>query len=326
MQSAGKAREILTSLYGLEFPDSLFLLHEFLTGLGGEEWQASSSALGMSQIGPLQILSLPEAELHRIRTTLPLTLHGRYYHDVPEFFSCLWGDQDFLHWGLLLDEPATGFRGAASYYGNDLEPMRVYSSLFAAILDRAKDRTSSFEPSDAEERAEHHRRQDQLHRFSEKIHRFIQDRQICLDESRGQGLSSDTGLGLIAEKGEGWFSNLLDWFSKWPRSDWSVFAPTGHSRIVHLGEMKKAEEIKTLVREAMDESEKGRALPALSLGRSLWFWNERRGMQNSSPYFGALAYDLLRRAYTLLDRPALVQILEAHHAHRNSDMVDLLKA
>ena len=105
MRSVGEAREILTRLYGIEFPDSLFLLHEFLAGPGAEEWQACSNALGMSRIGPLQVLSLPEAELHRIKTTTPLVLHWRYYHDVPEFFSCLFGDQDLLHWGLLLDEP-----------------------------------------------------------------------------------------------------------------------------------------------------------------------------------------------------------------------------
>jgi hypothetical protein len=155
MRSLSEAKELLTRLYGVEFPDSLFLLHEFLAGLTAEEWPAYSLALGMEPIGPLQVLSLPEAELQGLKPSVPLVLHWRFDADVPEFFSCLKGDQDWLHWGLLLDEPANGFRGAASYFSNDLETMRVYPSLFGAVLKRIEERTDAWEPADAEEKAAH---------------------------------------------------------------------------------------------------------------------------------------------------------------------------
>ena len=38
MRSLLESKALLTRLYGFEFPDSLFLLHEFLAGLGAEEW------------------------------------------------------------------------------------------------------------------------------------------------------------------------------------------------------------------------------------------------------------------------------------------------
>lgn len=332
MRSLAEAKEVLTRLYGVEFPDSLFLLHEFLAGLGAKEWEDYSFALGMERIGPLQLLSLPDAELQSLTSTVPLVLHWRHYHDVPEFFSCLKGDTDFLQWGLLLDEPVKGFRGAASYYGNDLETMRVYPSLFGAVLHRIEemlDRNGSVvrEGGAAPEDLANSRQDlDCLRRFSEQIHGFIEERRIPLDDARGKGFPSDTGLDLlVTEKGEEWFSTILNSFSRWPPSEWTVFPPTGHAHAVHFGEMKKASEITQLVRGAIAASEKGRALPALSLGRSLWYWKDRRGLANSCHDYAAVAYNLLKRAYTLLDRPALLRILDVHFEHGDLKSVDLLK-
>jgi hypothetical protein len=48
-------------------------------------------------------------------------------------------------------------------------------------------------------------------------------------------------------------------------------------------------------------------------------------MANSAPEHSAIAYDLLKRAYTLLDRPALLRVLEVHFEHREVDSVDLLR-
>jgi hypothetical protein len=319
MRSQQEAKELLARLYGFEFPDSLFLLHEFLSSLGDEEGPNRWSGLGMEPIGPLQVLSLPEDDLQLLKPDPPLVLHWRFSRDVPEFFSCLLGDQDWLHWGLLLDDPATGFRGAACYYHNDTSPIRVYPSLFSAILHRVEERTARDEPAAAEDRANHRAERDRLHRFSEKFKRFLQDRQIPLDDGRDKGLASDTGLDLqVAGGGDQWVASMV--------GDWSVFPPTGHPQAVHFGRMKEAREIKRLVREAVAAIEKGRALPALSLGRSLWYYGGLRSLLNSSPDYSAVAYDLLRRAYTQLDRPALARILEVHFEHRDMASVDLLEA
>jgi hypothetical protein len=279
----------------------------------------------MWPIGPLEILLLPEAESENLQLSLALVLHWRFYRDVPEFFSCLKGDQDLLHWGLLLDEPAKGFRGVASYYHLDTSPISVHPSLFSAILERLASRLDTSEPVEAEEKAEYHSQQDCLRRISGTLQGFIEHERIALDEGRGTGLPSDTGLDLlVAEKGEDWFSSILDWFSRWPRSDWSVFPPNDHPRAVHLGKMKEPGEIQQLVRKAVMAGEKGRALPALSLGRSLWFYGQKGWLVNSSDYH-ADAYDLLKRAYTLLNRPALLRILDFHFEHRARASVDLLQ-
>ena len=75
--------------------------------------------------------------------TAPITLHYRYDRDLPEFFTCLHGDTDGLHWGLLWDEPVHGFRGAASYYkkvGDAIQrpPRSLRTSRFAASRTASK--------------------------------------------------------------------------------------------------------------------------------------------------------------------------------------------
>jgi hypothetical protein len=325
MRSLPESKQLLASLYGFEFPDCLFLVHKFFASLDTQEREKCFCALAMWPIGPLEILFLPEADSENLQLSLPLVLHWRFFRDVPEFFSCLQGDQDQLHWGLLLDEPAKGFRGAASYYHLDTGPITVYPSLFSAILKRLESRLDTSEPVAAEEKAEYHAQQDQLRRISEKLHAFIDHERIALDDGRGTGLPSDTGLDLlVAEKGEDWFSSILDWFSRWPRSDWSVFPPTEHPQAVHLGKMKAASEVRQLVRKAIVAGEKGRALPVLSLGRSLWFHGQKSWLANSTDC-AAEAYDLLKRAYTLLNRPALLRILDIHFEHRARASVDLLQ-
>ena len=121
----------------------------------------------------------------------------------------------------------------------------------------------------------------------------------------------------VASKGEDWVSGVL--------GEWSVFPPTGHPRITHLGQMKDGKAIQRLVGDAVAAGGKGRAVPALSLGRSLWYWGSEAGLANSSPHYGVIAYDLLKRAYALLDRPALSLVLDAHFEHRALSGPDFLK-
>jgi hypothetical protein len=59
------------------------------------------------------------------------------------------------------------------------------------------------------------------------------------------------------------------------------------------------------------------AIEMLKLGRELWYWE---GKERS-----AEAYDLMRKAYELLDRPELIRILDAHYHNRALPRVDLIK-
>ncbi|WP_310484250.1 hypothetical protein [Chamaesiphon sp. VAR_48_metabat_403] len=55
----------------------------------------------------------------------------------------------------------------------------------------------------------------------------------------------------------------------------------------------------------------------LKLGQELWYWN---GADRS-----AEAFELMKKAYELLDRPELIRILEAHFRDRDRSSVDLIQ-
>jgi hypothetical protein len=55
------------------------------------------------------------------------------------------------------------------------------------------------------------------------------------------------------------------------------------------------------------------AIEMLKLGRELWHWN---GKDRSTE-----AYDLMRKAYELLERPELIRILDVHYRDRDRSMV-----
>ncbi len=59
------------------------------------------------------------------------------------------------------------------------------------------------------------------------------------------------------------------------------------------------------------------AIEMLKLGRELWYWN---GKDRS-----AEAYELMRKAYELLERPELIRILDAHFRDRDRSGVDLIQ-
>jgi hypothetical protein len=63
--------------------------------------------------------------------------------------------------------------------------------------------------------------------------------------------------------------------------------------------------------------ERKEAIEMLKLGRELWYWN---GKDRS-----AEAYDLMRKAYELLDRPELIRILDVHYRDRNLPNIDLIR-
>src|SRR5262249_49027078 len=197
---------LLRELYGFEFPDNLFYFHDFLNGIDPREEKETCEALGMSGTGLLQVLDLPEDQFKARRPAYPMVLHWRFYRDLPEFFTCLHGDTDGLHWGLLLDRPEEGFKGAASYYNNDADTIRVYTSLFDALLAHLDWHLATIkemiEIEYAPEEEPYYRRQEQLLLgVQERAARYINENNIQLDEGRGSGIESDTGLDLLAPGG-----------------------------------------------------------------------------------------------------------------------------
>lgn len=192
----------LKDLYNIQFPDALFNLHEFMISrTGTDEKSMALSVIGLYPVGPLELL-LEFDDLLDAKLIDNVLLHYRYYRDVPEFFTCLTGECDGEHWGMLLDEPTRGFRGVASYYNNDGAPIAVYGSLFDAILSRCDERISScqewIEESDDSEEIEDYQRQiEDIIQFRFEFEKFLAKSSLLVDEDRPEGLYSDTGLSVI---------------------------------------------------------------------------------------------------------------------------------
>jgi hypothetical protein len=295
MSEFAKSRDILKELYGLEFPDSLFHLHAFFSGMSDEEQEA----LRMWPSGLLSVLSLPRQKLARLKPKYPILLHYRFYRDPPEFFTCLHGDCDGEHWGILLDEPDRGFRGMAAYYNNDGDRIRVYFSPFDAILNRIDHFIEETDEAieDEPDQEDYWRGQEQLLRqIRERLERYTAEHGIPLDGGRPRGIESDTGLTLIV-----------------PGSKVKK-APTIFQG--HQFETQHSPRMKSLIRNAVAECTQDKPLGALSIGRSLHYWGGSNYSQD--------AYQLLRAAYEALGRTELIRILDVHHQYRDLPNVDVL--
>lgn len=194
-------KQKLQALYGVEFPDELFWLHKFLVECKEKSNRPKLSALGLHPSGVLKIL-LSFNDVLEAKFTHDGLLHWRFYREVPEFFTCLYGECDGQHWGLLLDEPKQGFRGVASYYNNDGDTMQVYSSVLDALIFRCKEQIEAIEElidesEDDEEIAVYQQDITDIDKFRAQLSGFIVSNSIVINESRPLGLYSDTGLEII---------------------------------------------------------------------------------------------------------------------------------
>jgi hypothetical protein len=296
LPSFGPLKDRLHELYGIEFPDSLFFLHEFLQTYPQGEKADALGSLGIHPTGLLQVLGRI-VEGQDTSTIKPIILHYRYYRDLPEFFTCLHGDTDGLHWGLLWDEPVLGFRGAASYYNNDGDHIRVHRGLFDALLRRVNERLESAEEmirDDPENEQEYRKRATAIDRMKGRLLEFVNRHGVRFNDLRPSGIESDTGLDLVI--GEKYLGRAVDETPR-PSKHWQALSPER-------------------VKELLSECRRGRVVPAMQAGRSLWYWAGRE--------YSSDAYKLLRAGYARLERPELIKILDVHYENRDMKSVDLL--
>jgi Uncharacterised conserved protein (DUF2228) len=268
-RSQEKHQAKLQEIYGVDFPDALFWLHEFILEQQNCEDPIDLNDLAFTPGGVLKLL-LDFDNLNLVEFTSNPLLHYRYYRDVPEFFTCLTGDSDGQHWGMLLDEPNEGFRGVAMYWSNDGAEMTVYESIFDALIVESQDSIESYEDYLLDEDDEDGYYQEQIEIYEKLINRieeFLAKYQLSRNEGRPIGLETSTGLDLVLNKNFG--------------------------------------------RDRKD------AIEMLKLGRELWYWE---GKDRSTE-----AYDLMRKAYELLDRPELIRILDVHYRDRSLPSVDLVR-
>jgi Uncharacterised conserved protein (DUF2228) len=132
-----------------------------------------------------------------------LLLHYRYYRDVPEFFTYLSGDCDGQHWGMLLDEPSKGFRGAAMYWSNDGAEMTVYKSVFDALIIECEESIDRYEECLGGGDDDEYCQQQQIDTYEKLIDRiaeFLAKHQLSRTDSRPIGLDTDSGLDIVLDR------------------------------------------------------------------------------------------------------------------------------
>jgi len=130
-------RARLREIYGVEFPDELFEIWDWRSGLTGDSLHAFSDVLGLSLHGPFDVLA---GKLDGPLRYSPL-LHWRYQYDPPELFTVMTGDTDGLHWGYWFDDPGRLPPVVASFYARDAFELVESASLADAIgkhIERAR--------------------------------------------------------------------------------------------------------------------------------------------------------------------------------------------
>jgi hypothetical protein len=265
----------LQSLYGLEmveFPDSLFWFCEFVLGLSIEEQEYFWGSLcNIEPVGPLYfLLQLAEgtpldqlmadfsaAHYNPLETDWSTYwLEDQYYDDPPEFLTCLTGEIAGEHWGLLLDDPALGFKGVGMFYNGDGSEIGVCESILAAISERFEEVIENY----ADEKDNEGSFLVAAQTWQPRFDQFIIDNELNLDDGRPVGIESDTGLSIIPS-------------------------------------------------DRISAEQNELAVTLLKQGRSLWFWDKDTQEKNRARLLEAR--DLMKRAYEIMDRPKLVNILNA---------------
>ena len=295
LRDSSADRKWLRELYGLEFPDSLFALHEFLNGFG-QGPAVALNAVGLSPAGPLELLMRRRADFQR--PALDMVLHWRFYNDPPEFFTCLHGDTDGEHWGMLLDDPERGYRGVAAYFTKDVDDLRVYGGLLDAVLQRVDSRIEGIRENieyDPGERAYYEKELSAAQRLGEELEAFIERERLPLDEARGDGVPSCTLLNAILPDG--------------------AYAPLSRPDEDVIELLKRPADLEALAEEATQLARRGFPGGALLLGRALHYF--------CGPKHASNAHRLQRCAYDALGRTELVRIVDTHHAHRDLRTVDI---
>jgi hypothetical protein len=200
-------QEQLQAIYGvegIEFPDSLFWLGDFVLSLPAEERENFwSSLLNLYPIGPMKwLLKLAQGDAINVENSHSWDywwLDQYYYMDLPEFLTCCTTNTAGEHWGLLIDDPALGFRGVGMFYNADPSPMVVYDSILHAIncqFDNVIETCEQWIEDDFD--VETHR--DFLNAaqiWKPRFNRFIADNGLNIDDGRPAGIEDKTGLSII---------------------------------------------------------------------------------------------------------------------------------
>ena len=268
---------------GFRLPTSLVQLARFLMTDG----RGLLDELKLRATGPLAMLLAQEAPSRLDDPTglnIPF-LEARHARDLPELFTFLEGREDGLHWGLLWDRPADPPRGVASFCSQDQSPLRLHAGVYAAVLDIIADQLAMIPEQiedDPDHEAEHKARIPVLRNRDLALRAHATKSGVSLEEQRGRGLASDTGLDLIT-----------------PPSPQPPSAGTDG-----LKRLEKPADIKAVCQAALSGVDHGRPYDAILVGRSLFFWKDASHRETAGV--------LLDRGYAAIGNHALARVLAAH--------------
>jgi hypothetical protein len=200
-------QEQLQAIYGvegIEFPDSLFWLGDFVLSLPADERENFwSSLLNLAPIGPIEwLLKLAQGDAINVANSHSWDywwLDQYYYMDLPEFLTCCTTNTAGEHWGLLIDDPALGFRGVGMFYNADPSPMVVYDSILHAINCQFDNVTEACEQwiEDDFDVETYRNFLNAAQVWKPRFNKFIADNGLNLDDGRPAGIEDKTGLSII---------------------------------------------------------------------------------------------------------------------------------
>jgi hypothetical protein len=294
-------------LYGVDLPEEILAVWDLASSLSPDD-PASAFAddlLGLSLVGPFDVLAGRTA----VKPGLDFRLHWRFRLDPPELLTVMSGNEDGLHFGYWLDDPAAGPSCVALYYARDAFELTVAGVTLLQALRGRIERAHAGVVENLREEPEHEaslvRELVGLARLRERLleHGTRERTEIGAAYEEKYDLRGLRASQTVAMTPEGM----------------GVVAPPARYKALSRGGADLAKAIagkaapKRLVDEALALAAQGFAASALELGRHCW---ARRHDE--------AAYALLDAAYAGLGRPALREVLALHRAHRDLATVDVL--
>lgn len=296
---------LLSSLYGVHFPDDFFQFWEFVNALDATEprlalWQRAG--LGLRLFGPYDLVanafSLGD-------TSDAFYLKDRYPYDPPEFVTVMKWMAEGLHWGYFWDDPEAGGQPfVCSYYTGDITCSLNGDTLFTAVR-----------------------------KHLEEYYRDISDEMSADDEQEPNLLSQRNVLDALRmqlqrftshdepEHGDAYLEKYV-YGSSWPPQDAKriptldgagLRVPSESYRSIPMESMKAyelwmflqvQENAEIFLQEGQLALREGYAGTALKVGKDLWTCG-----------YGHLSFELLQGAYRMLGRNLLADRLQTHYQH-----------
>jgi hypothetical protein len=309
MSRLEQRRARLRAEYGFDFPDDFFRVWDLACRLRPlDPLNAFADTLNVVLVGPFEVLS------GRFDGRVPrrsLLLHWRYHDDPPEFFTVM-ADDDGLHWGYFLDDPATASGCVASYYPEEVYEIQpdgdtLFEALRLQLESCQGDLEIDLEEEDVDD-AEADAAEDALAKLRRQVMAVATGDRMKTGEEytdRYAGVSSRSDRVVAATMEE--MGIVL------PPEQYRPLSVTGKKLWKRL---KRGGPIEPLMQEARQAIAEGKPGAALELGRNLWACAGEERQE--------AAFDILDEAYAALGRETLRCVLQTHRACRNLPSVDIL--